>query len=426
MKDTQVAILAGFTLAIGVGIGLGIQSLLSDEDGNERENTTPSAATTDQINSLKADLAKLQNANDKAEKELAERRKQEKYWRAQLDAQASEPAKNAAIDKSIDAAASNTGEGEQSVEAKNKESEFAVALKTMSLAERNALAKKLSTNVITMIDVGTSKQEVLAEYNKLLSMGVEHAEEIYKVFDQLYMKGNPFYGANELDFVQKDFYSILSNEMQNHALDNHGQPGVPESATVWSGYASAFHDRPIHERVERLMRIAGTSSSRNVQRSVFNAVSDSMASKDANGPLLEFALTGANDPELRVLAIQTLKVESLTEAQWQQLWTLANDASEEVQGAVAVAEAILKPSATGLMLTMVALESQAALAGMKVGDILVSYNGKPITTIQSLQEAKKEVANLTVGVTVMRAGKELRLTLNPGQIGINGKMVTKK
>lgn len=70
--------------------------------------------------------------------------------------------------------------------------------------------------------------------------------------------------------------------------------------------------------------------------------------------------------------------------------------------------------ARGLRLTGATPGSPAEMAGIKVGDILVSFDGKPIRDIQDLQEALVAAkAGFTVKVRVIRANDILELDITP-------------
>ncbi|MBI3726443.1 PDZ domain-containing protein [bacterium] len=78
----------------------------------------------------------------------------------------------------------------------------------------------------------------------------------------------------------------------------------------------------------------------------------------------------------------------------------------------------------GYMISDVVKGSQAEAAGVKAGDILVSYNGVVLSNYNELMKAKKAVqdgASVTVGI--YRGGATLNFVLKSGQIGINGQFV---
>ena len=68
----------------------------------------------------------------------------------------------------------------------------------------------------------------------------------------------------------------------------------------------------------------------------------------------------------------------------------------------------------GLRLTGATPGSPAELAGLKPGDILVSFDGKPIRDINDLQEALvAATAGFTVKIRVIRGADTLELDITP-------------
>ncbi|MCU0726144.1 MAG: PDZ domain-containing protein [Planctomycetes bacterium] len=88
--------------------------------------------------------------------------------------------------------------------------------------------------------------------------------------------------------------------------------------------------------------------------------------------------------------------------------------------------AFLDPPATGLLITNVGPESQAAEAGIEAGDVLVSYGGRAVTDLDALNRAKEDLAGEeTVELTLTGPGGERTVTLRPGPIGVNCQPVAK-
>ncbi|MEK7865532.1 MAG: PDZ domain-containing protein [Planctomycetota bacterium] len=87
-----------------------------------------------------------------------------------------------------------------------------------------------------------------------------------------------------------------------------------------------------------------------------------------------------------------------------------------------LAKVMASPTSTGLLVTDVDAGSQANTVGLASGDILVSYDGKPIPDPQTLQAAiaaAKEKKTVTAEVEVDRMGEARKFELTVGQrIGI--------
>jgi len=81
-------------------------------------------------------------------------------------------------------------------------------------------------------------------------------------------------------------------------------------------------------------------------------------------------------------------------------------------------EALANPPATGMLVTSVVPETQAAKLGVKPGDVLVSYDGVAIESIPQLSQVK---AAATGAVKAVFARKDTSFTVSfaPGSIGIH-------
>lgn len=72
------------------------------------------------------------------------------------------------------------------------------------------------------------------------------------------------------------------------------------------------------------------------------------------------------------------------------------------------------PNLPGLRLTGVIEGSPAAVAGVKANDILLSFDGKAIKTVEDLQSALTTARpNVTVKIKILRDGKEIEMSLTP-------------
>ncbi|MDH5641680.1 MAG: PDZ domain-containing protein, partial [Nitrospira sp.] len=141
----------------------------------------------------------------------------------------------------------------------------------------------------------------------------------------------------------------------------------------------------------------------------------------------DFLAANTDNPAGRQFAIAVLARRNTPEG-WAAIGLAAqSDPDEEVKKAAEDALRQNDAKVAGILITFVDAESQAALAGIKVGDILTNYNGKAITTIASLNEEKQNVAEgQTVQVMLYRGGEQITLPMGPGMIGINGVAVKPK
>jgi hypothetical protein len=143
--------------------------------------------------------------------------------------------------------------------------------------------------------------------------------------------------------------------------------------------------------------------------------------------LVDFLVSNTDTPKARIDAINALAAKD-TEAGWAAIKDAAeNDPDPDVKSAAQTALLQKNVPIAGVLITQVLPEYQAALAGIKVGDILTHYNSERIKTMAELTSAKTKVTEgQAVQVIVHRAGEDVTLTLGSGMIGINGINVAPK
>lgn len=61
---------------------------------------------------------------------------------------------------------------------------------------------------------------------------------------------------------------------------------------------------------------------------------------------------------------------------------------------------------------------QAEKLGIKPGDIIIQYDGKKITTLESLRTVKSKTRNKKIKLVISRNGKALTFMIDPGPIGV--------
>ncbi len=100
----------------------------------------------------------------------------------------------------------------------------------------------------------------------------------------------------------------------------------------------------------------------------------------------------------------------------------ANDKEiqEEIQEEKQIAYERLR---NAYLISYVAENSNACSSGIKVNDILMTYNGIPITNDQDISEAITSISKPNTSLVVLRGGKQIELTVNSGRLGIVGSVV---
>ncbi|MBI3272324.1 MAG: PDZ domain-containing protein [Planctomycetes bacterium] len=84
----------------------------------------------------------------------------------------------------------------------------------------------------------------------------------------------------------------------------------------------------------------------------------------------------------------------------------------------AVTAALEQPGATGLLVTALAPEGQAGPAGVRLGDILVAYDGKPTPDVAALKAAMPGATGEKIALDLVRGGEKKSVTLHAGPIGV--------
>ena len=91
-----------------------------------------------------------------------------------------------------------------------------------------------------------------------------------------------------------------------------------------------------------------------------------------------------------------------------------------VKMATAYSWGIVEKTAMEVAVRDVVPGSQAESVGMRPGDVILSYDGKPIGSPEDIRAAKSEVAEdqPEIVVTIRRGAEELELIMKPGSVGI--------
>lgn len=143
--------------------------------------------------------------------------------------------------------------------------------------------------------------------------------------------------------------------------------------------------------------------------------------------LADYVVSNTDNPAARTAAIQALARKNTPGG-----WAAIKDAAENDPdpGVKAAAQSALNqqdPPVAGVLITQVIESFQAALAGIKVGDIMTHYNGVRVKTLADINNAKQAVPEGEAVEVILRRGEaDVKLTLGAGMIGINGVAVTPK
>ena len=101
-----------------------------------------------------------------------------------------------------------------------------------------------------------------------------------------------------------------------------------------------------------------------------------------------------------------------------------DDPNLGVRAAAKASLLVRNPPATGYLVTGTVPDSQGEAAGVRAGDVVVSYAGSVITDGRALRQATSAATGEeSVEVVVVRDGGEVTLVVRPGRMGVFGRAV---
>lgn len=274
---------------------------------------------------------------------------------------------------------------------------------------------------------GKDKQAVmkaLADLQKLGPTAYEKCIEMWQLASEDYGTGENWgKGPNTLGLNMQEYVSLISNfELIKYGITEGKNEGFKINALYGLEWRA---NEPAADRAklagDALMNSQGYTAQAAIQ--ALSGIPDPSSTRY----LSDYLSRNADNAEARKTAIQVLAQKNTPEG-WAAIdKAAASDSDESVREAAKQASLVRNPKATGVMITWVDANGQGALAGIKVGDIMISYNGKVIKQLQDINEAKKSVAaGESAPVKIVRGETTLELTLASGMIGINGVSVTAK
>src|SRR5207245_11473162 len=99
----------------------------------------------------------------------------------------------------------------------------------------------------------------------------------------------------------------------------------------------------------------------------------------------------------------------------------ADDPSPQVRTAAQVELIAQHPPVRGYLLSDVVDGSQASAAGLRPGDVMLSYNGVAMSPDVSLGNERDKVSRgASVPVVIWRGGQTIDVTLRAGTLGVDG------
>lgn len=214
---------------------------------------------------------------------------------------------------------------------------------------------------------------------------------------------------------------VAEGELKDLALDAllHPESYSAEFRRMFA--IGAYNMAASPEDQPRLIQLLATEKDPEV---LSYALSGLLANKALDGQALVSAIRAQTAPDARSAMVSTI-VGMGSEVSTSALRDLERSESDaRIQRTLRHAITEREPPVQGYLVSNVTKGSQAELAGMQDGDIIVSYNGVEVKSVKHLAKLKQGVApEARVAVTVFRDGTMIPLTLGAGQIGVNGQVV---
>lgn len=235
-------------------------------------------------------------------------------------------------------------------------------------------------------------------------------------------------GSGDLHLSQFVYYEGLGDpavrDLMLWSMDNQGA-SLPEFR-VLSAWSIPWAMKP-DDAIAKYEASLAHETDHNVQDAIVNNLS-SMNTPKAEAVLAKVFGDTTRDASLRgdaAMALATSKDPAVQRAIEQ---AAQSDPEPRVQQAARVSLIVRDPPATGVLVTQTLPEGAAEAAGIRPGDVIVSYNGRPVPTGDDLRKEIGAAAGVeTVAVQVVRDGRAQVISVKPGRLGLpNLRPVQKK
>ena len=238
-------------------------------------------------------------------------------------------------------------------------------------------------------------------------------------------------GAAELHLSQFAYYSALGGtdmrDLMLWSLENQGSsPADFRVLAAWS-IPWAYADKP-EDAIAVFAAALGRESDRTVQDAIVRNLA-SMNTPKAEALLATVFGDATRDAALRADAALALATSSDPAVQRAIESAAQSDPDPKVQAAAKTSLIARDPPATGCLVTATSPDGNAEAAGIKAGDVIVSYNGHAVPTSDELVKEREAAAASgaeAVAVVVVRDGREQTMQVKPGRLGLPNLLPVKK
>jgi hypothetical protein len=262
------------------------------------------------------------------------------------------------------------------------------------------------------------KSRLLDAFHELQRYGPRAWDRVIELWYELPLAADDESEAPPVEFTREELEGLISQVgVLRMALSDREVPEAFRVYALLSVRRFAGHDDA------ELARLAGNVL---LNSEDFEAEAAVTALADLNDPagvrfLADFAGTDRRSTAARVQAMEVLARFGTAEAMEALKDAAEHDPEESVRDRAKELLAEGYADVAGVRVTWVDPEGQAALAGIRVGDVLTRYNDVEVLSISALvAERDRAEGAESVKAEIHRDGETLELTLAPGALGLNG------
>jgi hypothetical protein len=234
------------------------------------------------------------------------------------------------------------------------------------------------------------------------------------------------HGAGEMGLATTVFHARLATpamrDLMIRSLEN---PAASTSEfRVLAAWSLPWMTSP-EETSARLETALGVETDPDVQAALVGGLA-MMKTPKAAAALMRVFTDRERDAGLRSEAVMALATSKDPAVQRAVETAASGDSEPRVQAAAKVALIARDPPATGCLVTQTTPDGAADSAGIKAGDVLVSYGGRAVATDAELRrEIQAVTTQEPVPVVVVRDGRSQTMHVKPGRLGLTSRGVRK-
>lgn len=238
-------------------------------------------------------------------------------------------------------------------------------------------------------------------------------------------------GKGELHIPQFTYYAAVTQpEMRDLMVWSfENQASSPADFRVLAAWSLpwAFADDPV-TAIAKFDAALSHETDRGVQDAIVSNLG-SMNKPEAEALLAKVFADQTRDAALRGYAAIALATSEDPAVQRAIESAAQSDPDPRIQTAAKLSLVARDPPATGCLVTATSPDGNAEAAGIKAGDVIVSYNGHAVPTSDELGKEREAAAASgaeTVAVVVVREGREQTMQVKPGRLGLPNLLPVKK